>query len=228
MLKDAANRSRRHAPPVRGVLQHAGIVNATALARARLSALTLPRDSAQVAEVLKNLLSGVALLSLAAFVVAALFGSATSLIRWMNARQPDARRSRPVVQRLIVALSIVGLAWFSIEVLHGQLHDSETEAYVGTLIASATHGRSRVDATGHYAALAPYVLWPSRRCCNRSLAHTRFVAMSSPDCFSAQSCSRRHTSGTRRVGLGWFASLLGLVLLSTYSPSLDSFTVGAR
>src|SRR5258708_6527446 len=96
-------------PLGRGVLQHAEIVNATALARARLSALTLPRDSAQ---------------------------------------------------RLIIALSIVGLAWFSMKFYMDNSNDSETEAYVGALTASATQGTLSVDATGHYAALAPYVLWP--------------------------------------------------------------------
>src|SRR5260370_40428091 len=78
----------------------------------------------------------------------------------MNARQRDALVSRPALQRLIIVFSVVGLAWFSMKFYMDNSNDSETEAYVGALIASATQGTISVDATGHYAALAPYVLWP--------------------------------------------------------------------
>ena len=39
-------------------------------------------------------------------------------------------------------------------------NDSETQAYVGSLIASAASGSLATDATGQYAALAPYLMWP--------------------------------------------------------------------
>jgi hypothetical protein len=39
-------------------------------------------------------------------------------------------------------------------------NDSETQAYVGALLASASNGVLATDATGQYTALAPYVMWP--------------------------------------------------------------------
>ena len=61
---------------------------------------------------------------------------------------------------LIALVAILFLGWFVMKFHMDTANDSETQAYVGSLIASATHATVSTDATGHYAALAPYVMWP--------------------------------------------------------------------
>jgi hypothetical protein len=63
-------------------------------------------------------------------------------------------------QRVIAAACIVFLAWFSMKFHMDTANDSETQAYVSSLLqAAASHGVTQ-DATDHYAALAPYFMWP--------------------------------------------------------------------
>ena len=75
-------------------------------------------------------------------------------------RRSGALRSRSAWHGIIAALSIVFLAWFTMKLHMDTANDTETDSYVGALIASATHGTLTADATGHYTALAPYVMWP--------------------------------------------------------------------
>src|SRR5207244_5476545 len=90
-----------------------------------------------------------------------------------------------------------------------------TEAYVGALIASATHGTISVDATGHYAALAPYVLWPFTTLLQPVTGAYEIRGYVFARLLLGAVLFAAAYNWYRRVGLGWFASLLGLILLST-------------
>lgn len=94
-------------------------------------------------------------------------------------------------------------------------NDSETQAYVGTLISDATHATLAADATGHYTALAPYVMWPITA--NLELVTGAYLIrglvvallLLGTGLFGAA------YAWYRALGLGWVTSVLGLVLLST-------------
>jgi hypothetical protein len=124
-------------------------------------------------------------------------------------------RSRWGVESLIAVLCIAFLAWFSMKFHMDNANDSETNAYVRSLIASYTQGTISSDATHHYAALAPYVMWPFTETLQliagareiRGLAFALFVlgALVYAAAYAWYRC----------IGLGWLTSLFGLILLST-------------
>jgi hypothetical protein len=65
-----------------------------------------------------------------------------------------------VKARAVAAGCIAFLAWFTMKFRMDNANDSETHAYVGGLVWSAQHATLSADATGHYAGLAAYGMWP--------------------------------------------------------------------
>jgi hypothetical protein len=59
----------------------------------------------------------------------------------------------------LAAGSVAFLAWFAMKFHMDNANDSETRAYVGTLLWNVEHATLSTDATGHYTGLAPYVVW---------------------------------------------------------------------
>lgn len=118
-------------------------------------------------------------------------------------------------QTLIAAACIVFLAWFSMKFYMDNSNDSETEAYARALMSSAAQGTVTTDGTGHYVALAPFVLWPFAAALQvvtgayliRGFVFARF--------FMGLVLYAAAYAWYRRLGLGWFTSLVGLMLLST-------------
>jgi hypothetical protein len=127
----------------------------------------------------------------------------------------DTLRPRPAIETLIAALFIVFLAWFSMKFYMDNSNDSETEAYVSALIANATHETIPGDATGHYTALAPYVVWPFTATLQRVTGAYQIRGFVFARLFLGAALFALAYVWYRRVGLGWLTSLLGLILLST-------------
>src|SRR5205085_9078187 len=94
-------------------------------------------------------------------------------------------------------------------------NDSETQAYVGALIASATHGTPSTDATGHYAALAPYLMWPITAMLELVTSGYLIRGLVFALLFLGIALHAAVYVWCRTLGLGWLTSLIGLVLLST-------------
>src|SRR5579859_4550004 len=61
--------------------------------------------------------------------------------------------------RALAAGCIAFLAWFTMKFHMDNANDSETRAYVGTLLWNVEHTTLSTDATGHYTGLAPYIVW---------------------------------------------------------------------
>lgn len=61
--------------------------------------------------------------------------------------------------RALAAGCIGFLAWFAMKFHMDNANDSETSAYVGTLLWNVEHATLSADATGHYTGLAPYIVW---------------------------------------------------------------------
>jgi hypothetical protein len=118
-------------------------------------------------------------------------------------------------QRLIAALSIVFLAWFSMKFYMDNSNDSETEAYVRAATASATQATIWVDATGHYALLAPYVLWPFAATLEWVTGAYQLRGFAAARLILGGVVYALAYVWYRRIGLGWLTTLVGLMLLST-------------
>src|SRR5207245_2518771 len=61
--------------------------------------------------------------------------------------------------RLTAAGCVAFLAWFTMKFHMDNANDSETRAYVGTLLWNLEHFTVSTDATGHYTGLAPLLVW---------------------------------------------------------------------
>jgi hypothetical protein len=59
----------------------------------------------------------------------------------------------------LAAGAVVFLAWFTMKFHMDNANDSETRAYVGTLLWNVEHATLSTDGTGHYTALSPFVVW---------------------------------------------------------------------
>ena len=124
---------------------------------------------------------------------------------------------RPSASRdvLIAVGAVVFCGWFLMKFHMDIANDSETQAYVGALLASATHGTLATDATGQYTALAPYVMWPFAANLRlitgayliRGLVFALLV-------LGIAFCGAAY-AWWRRLGLAHVTALVGLVLLST-------------
>jgi hypothetical protein len=118
-------------------------------------------------------------------------------------------------QALLAAACVVFLAWFSMRFYMDNSNDSETEAYVAALLASAGRSSVAVDATGHYSALAPYVIWPFTTVLRPLTGVWVIRGFVFTYLLLALALYAAAYAWYRQVGLSWLTSLLGLVLLST-------------
>jgi hypothetical protein len=123
--------------------------------------------------------------------------------------------SRRTSHWLIPALCIVFLAWFTMKFHMDNANDTETDGYVGALIASVSHATIPADATGHYTALAPYVMWPFTATLERVTGAYQIRGLVFALLSLAGLVYAAAYTWYRRIGLGWLTSLLGLILLST-------------
>jgi hypothetical protein len=127
----------------------------------------------------------------------------------------QSRASRRAIEALIAVLFIAFLAWFSMKFHMDNASDSETDAYVSALIASATHGPIMADATGHYTALTPYVMWPFTATLQRITGAYQIRGLVFALLFLGAALYAAAYAWYQRLGLGWFARLLALIVLST-------------
>lgn len=115
---------------------------------------------------------------------------------------------------MIAGAAIAFLAWFSMKFHMDNANDSDTHAYVGTLLWNAEHPALSADATGHYTGLATYVMW-------------QFAAPLSlrTDLFQVRGLALALTAlglalyglaylWYAELGLSWLTRLLGLAVLS--------------
>jgi hypothetical protein len=123
--------------------------------------------------------------------------------------------SRRTIQAIITVLGIAFLAWFSMKFHMDSASDSETEAYVGALIATARHGGIAADAAGQYAALAPYVMWPFTATLQQITGAYQIRGLVFALLILGGALYGTAYAWYRRLGLGWLTSLFGLVVLST-------------
>jgi hypothetical protein len=130
-------------------------------------------------------------------------------------RRLDAFWSRRANETLIAAVCIGFLAWFSMKFHMDNANDSETNAYVRGLVASYTQGTLSTDATGHYAALAPYVMWPFTQTLELIAGASEIRGLVFALLFLGAGVYGAAYVWYRCIGLGWFTSLVGLILLST-------------
>lgn len=107
------------------------------------------------------------------------------------------------------------LAWFSMKFYMDNANDSETLAYVNALTISVSQGKIAADATGHYAALAPYVLWPFTTTLEWVTSGYAIRGFAFARLFLQAAVYALAYVWYRCIGLGWLTSLLGLILLST-------------
>jgi hypothetical protein len=94
-------------------------------------------------------------------------------------------------------------------------NDSETEAYVGSLLANAAAGTISADDTGHYAALAPYFILPIAQLLQALTGAYLIRGLVVAILVLALAMFSTAYWWYRTLGLAWFTSLVGLVLLST-------------
>ena len=123
---------------------------------------------------------------------------------------PVAVKARP----FIAAATVLFLAWFTMKFHMDNANDSETRAYVGTLLWNVEHATLSTDATGHYTGVAPYVVWQFSGVLSllTDLYATRGLAL-------ALTCLGVALYGLAyawfaELGLRWPTRLLGLALLS--------------
>jgi hypothetical protein len=118
-------------------------------------------------------------------------------------------------EALIAAACVAFCGWFLMKFHMDTANDSETQAYVASLLASVAGGRLSTDATGQYAALAPYVMWPFTALLQpitgayliRGLVLSLLVLCTALNALTYV--------WLRSLGVTWLTSLVGLVLLST-------------
>ena len=94
-------------------------------------------------------------------------------------------------------------------------NDSETQAYVASLIASATRPNLSADATGQYAALAPYVMWPLTSLLEPLTGAYLIRGLVLALLILGVALNAVTYVWLRTLGVTWFTSLVGLILLST-------------
>lgn len=118
-------------------------------------------------------------------------------------------------QALIAAGAIVFCGWFLMKFHMDTANDSETQAYVGGLLANAAHGTLATDATGQYTGLAPYVMWPFAA--NLELVTGAYLIRGLVFALLVLGVAFFGTAYAwwRSLGLAHVTALVGLVLLST-------------
>jgi hypothetical protein len=125
------------------------------------------------------------------------------------------RLSERTRETLIAAACIAFCGWFLMKFHMDNANDSETQAYVASLIGSFSSASLSSDATGQYAALAPFVMWPFTALLQPITGAYLIRAL----VFALLTLGVALNAATyvwlRTVGVAWFTSLVGLVLLST-------------
>lgn len=116
--------------------------------------------------------------------------------------------------RALAAACVFFLAWFSMKFHMDNANDSDTHAYVGTMLWNVEHPALSADATGHYAGLAPYVMWQfaAPLSLRTDLYQVRGLALALTTLgIAAYSLAYAWYA---ELGLNWLTRLLGLALLS--------------
>jgi hypothetical protein len=116
---------------------------------------------------------------------------------------------------LIATASIVFCGWFLMKLHMDTANDSETQAYVGSLIASAATSSLSTDATGQYAALAPYVMWPFTSFLEPITGAYLIRGLVLSLLVLCTALNAATYLWLRALSVTWLTSLVGLVLLST-------------
>jgi hypothetical protein len=126
-----------------------------------------------------------------------------------------ALRSRRALEPWLAIAAIAFLGWLAMKFYMDNSNDSETEGYVASLLAGFTSGKLPQDATRHYTALAPFVVWPF----TAALApHTRVFLIRGfvlARLVIGMAMLAAAYVWYRCMGLAWLTSLVGLVVLST-------------
>lgn len=125
------------------------------------------------------------------------------------------RVSQRTRETLIAAGCVAFCAWFLMKFHMDNANDSETQAYVASLIASVSSTRLATDATGQYAALAPYVMWPFTTLLQPLTGAYLIRALVFALLTLGVALNAATYAWLRTLGVAWFTSLVGLVLLST-------------
>jgi hypothetical protein len=118
-------------------------------------------------------------------------------------------------EAFIAAACIAFCGWFLMKLHMDTANDSETQAYVSSLLASLASASLSRDATGQYAALAPFVMWPFTSVLQPITGAYLIRAL----VFALLTLCTALNAATylwlRALGVTWLTSLVGLVLLST-------------
>jgi hypothetical protein len=123
--------------------------------------------------------------------------------------------ARPARERTIVILAIVFLAWFGMRFHMDTASDSQTNAYVDALLASIRQHTLAADGTGHYSLLAAVFMWPIATALERVTGAYQIRGLVVALLLLSTALYAAAYAWYRRVGLGWFSSLIGLAILST-------------
>jgi hypothetical protein len=118
-------------------------------------------------------------------------------------------------ERLIAAAFVLFQAWFSLAFYFDNSNDSENMAYGNALVGAASQLGLSADATGHYAGLVPYLVYPLARLLQPISGIAEVRAFMVVRFLLALLTFAAAYAWYRRVGLGWLTSLVGLFLLSS-------------
>src|SRR5579864_3531548 len=117
--------------------------------------------------------------------------------------------------QILPVACVLFCGWFLMKFHMDTANDSETQAYVNALLASANHFTLATDATGQYTGLAPYVMWPFAA--NLELITGAYLIRALA--FSLFALSTLYVGLAyvwwRTLQLSALTCLIGLVLLST-------------
>jgi hypothetical protein len=118
-------------------------------------------------------------------------------------------------EALIAIAGVVFCGWFLMKFHMDNANDSETQAYVAALISDAARPNLSTDASGQYAALAPFVMWPFTSLLQPVTAAYLIRGL----VFALLTLGVALNAATyvwlRTLSVTWFTALVGLVLLST-------------
>ncbi|HEY1295244.1 MAG TPA: hypothetical protein VGJ60_19365 [Chloroflexota bacterium] len=125
------------------------------------------------------------------------------------------RLTRRTRETLIAAACVLFCGWFLMKFHMDNANDSETQAYVASLISSATRSTLSTDASGQYAALAPYVMWPVTSLLQPLTGAYLIRGLVVALLILSVALNAATYVWLRTLGVTWFTSLVGLILLST-------------
>ncbi|MBV9582320.1 MAG: hypothetical protein JO057_27360 [Chloroflexi bacterium] len=118
-------------------------------------------------------------------------------------------------EALVAVACIAFVGWFLMKFHMDTANDSETQAYVASLITSATTHSLSTDAAGQYAALAPYLMWPVTSLLQPITGAYLIRGLVAALLVFGIALNAATYVWLRTLGVTWFTSLIGLILLST-------------